>query len=121
MIEGDSELDVIRPADPEETAGAFVAALQRTDGPTGLILTTSNVPNLNEISVSDRRTAFSKGDTLPQRKLKSLNSSFWPLEVSFRSPLRLPHNWATPGSPACMERFDRQEKITVNLFFHGIP
>ena len=27
-------LDVIRPADPEETAGAFVAALQRTDGPT---------------------------------------------------------------------------------------
>ena len=40
-------LDVIRPADPiEETAGAFVAALQRTDGPTGLILTRQNVPNL---------------------------------------------------------------------------
>ena len=31
-------LDVIRPADPEETAGAFVAALQRTKGPTGLSL-----------------------------------------------------------------------------------
>ena len=27
-------LDVIRPADPEETAGAFVAALERSDGPT---------------------------------------------------------------------------------------
>ena len=44
--------DVIRPADPEETAGAFVAALQRTNGPTGLILTRQNVPNLNEVSVS---------------------------------------------------------------------
>jgi transketolase len=26
-------LDVIRPADPEETAGALAAALQKTDGP----------------------------------------------------------------------------------------
>src|SRR5215831_16059835 len=32
-------LDVIRPADPEETAGAFAAAAQRTDGPTLLALT----------------------------------------------------------------------------------
>ena len=40
-------LDVIRPADPEETAGAFVAALQRTDGPTGLILTRQNLSNLS--------------------------------------------------------------------------
>ena len=31
-------LDVIRPGDPEETAGAFVAALDRTDGPTLLAL-----------------------------------------------------------------------------------
>ena len=30
------DLDVIRPADPEETAGAFAAAMQRTDGPTAL-------------------------------------------------------------------------------------
>ena len=29
-------LDVIRPADPEETAGAFFASLERIDGPTGL-------------------------------------------------------------------------------------
>ena len=31
-------LDVIRPADPEETAGAFAAALERHDGPTLLAL-----------------------------------------------------------------------------------
>src|SRR5262252_2071069 len=32
-------IDVIRPADPEETAGAFVAGMQRTEGPTFLALT----------------------------------------------------------------------------------
>ena len=46
-------LDVIRPADPEETAGAFAAALQRTDGPTLLALTRQVVPNLNDIPVAD--------------------------------------------------------------------
>ena len=40
-------LDVIRPADPEETAGAFAAALARTDGPTLLALSRQAVPNLN--------------------------------------------------------------------------
>src|SRR4029079_13649494 len=48
-------LDVIRPADPEETAGAFVAALERTDGPTLLALTRQVVPLLSEIPVEVRR------------------------------------------------------------------
>src|SRR5256885_93931 len=42
-------IDVIRPADPEETAGAFAAAMQRTDGPTFLALTRQTVPVLNDI------------------------------------------------------------------------
>ena len=37
-------IDVIRPADPEETAGAFVAAMERTDGPTLIALTRQVVP-----------------------------------------------------------------------------
>merc|ERR1719242_1699854 len=36
-------LDVIRPADYEETAGAYVAAAVRTDGPTALILSRQNL------------------------------------------------------------------------------
>src|SRR5436189_5794252 len=44
-------IDVIRPADPEETAGAFVAAIQRIDGPTLLALTRQAVPLLSEIEV----------------------------------------------------------------------
>ncbi len=54
-------LDVIRPADPEETAGAFAAALERVDGPTLLSLTRQAVPMLNEISVADRRNGVLKG------------------------------------------------------------
>ena len=54
-------LDVIRPADPEETAGAFAAAIQRIDGPTLLALTRQAVPNLNDIPVATRRQGVLKG------------------------------------------------------------
>jgi transketolase len=54
-------LDVIRPADPEETAGAFVAAMQRTSGPTLLALTRQNLPNLNDIPVRTRREGVARG------------------------------------------------------------
>jgi transketolase len=55
------QLDVIRPADPEETAGAFAAAMQRTDGPTLLALTRQNLPNLNDIPVQTRREGVARG------------------------------------------------------------
>lgn len=54
-------LDVIRPADPEETAGAFAAALERADGPTLLALTRQAVPMLNDIPASERRAGVLKG------------------------------------------------------------
>ena len=54
-------LDVIRPADPEETAGAFAAAMQRTDGPTLLALSRQNLPNLNDIPVQTRREGVAEG------------------------------------------------------------
>jgi transketolase len=54
-------LDVIRPADPEEAAGAFAAALERNDGPTLLALTRQNLPNLNDIPVQARREGVLKG------------------------------------------------------------
>ncbi len=54
-------LDVIRPADPEETAGAFAAAMQRTTGPTLLALSRQAVPMLNEASAQTRREGVAKG------------------------------------------------------------
>jgi transketolase len=53
--------DVIRPADPEETAGAFAAALSRTEGPTLLALTRQALPMLNDIPPHIRRAGVLKG------------------------------------------------------------
>jgi transketolase len=54
-------LDVIRPADPEETAGAYAAALERSDGPTLIALSRQAVPVLNEIPPHVRRAGVLKG------------------------------------------------------------
>jgi len=40
-------MHVIRPADARETGAAWLAALERTDGPTGLLLTRQGVPPLD--------------------------------------------------------------------------
>ena len=61
-------IDVIRPADPEETAGAFVAAMRRTDGPTLLSLTRQTVPMLNEIDVNLRREGVFRGGYIAKKE-----------------------------------------------------
>jgi transketolase len=66
-------LDVIRPADPEETAGAFVAALDRTDGPTMLALTRQAVPLLEGIPVKARREGALKGGYVAKKETAPLD------------------------------------------------
>ncbi|HRE84509.1 MAG TPA: transketolase [Opitutaceae bacterium] len=66
-------LDVIRPADPEETAGAFAAAFARTDGPTLLALTRQAVPLLNDVPVETRRQGVLKGGYVAVRETAPLN------------------------------------------------
>jgi transketolase len=65
-------LDVIRPADPEEVAGAFAAALERTDGPTLLALTRQAVPMLNDIPVETRRQGVLQGAYIAVRESEPL-------------------------------------------------
>ncbi len=65
-------LDVIRPADPEETAGAFAAALDRTDGPTLLALTRQAVPLLTDIPVATRREGVQKGGYIAKKESAKL-------------------------------------------------
>src|SRR6185312_10686381 len=62
------QLDVIRPADPEETVGAFVAAAERINGPTLLALTRQVVPMLNEIDVETRRTGVRRGAYIARKE-----------------------------------------------------
>lgn len=67
-------LDVIRPADPEETAGAWIAAMQRGDGPTALILTRQKVATLNDIPVETRRQGVLKGAYIARQEQGTLEA-----------------------------------------------
>lgn len=64
-------LDVIRPADAEETAGAFAAAISRTDGPTALILSRQNLPSL-AISAKTRREGVLRGAYIAKAESSAL-------------------------------------------------
>lgn len=104
-------LDVLRPADPEETAGAFAAALQRTDGPSALMLTRQGVPPLNQANAKTRREGVQRGGYI-------LKSEKGQLEVILlASGSEVQHVLAAAGkigdgarvvSMPCFERFDRQ-------------
>lgn len=65
-------LDVIRPGDPEETAGAFAAAFSRQDGPTLLALSRQAMPILNEIPVETRRSGVQYGGYVAVRETAEL-------------------------------------------------
>src|SRR2546423_14516424 len=67
------QIDVIRPADPEETAGAFVAAMQRIEGPTLLALTRQVVPILNDIDVKLRREGVARGGYIAKKEKGTLD------------------------------------------------
>ena len=65
-------LDVIRPGDPEETAGAFAAAFSRQDGPTLLALSRQAMPILNDIPAEIRRSGVQYGGYVAVRETAEL-------------------------------------------------
>ena len=65
-------LDVMRPADAEETAAAFAHAVARRDGPVALILSRQNVPSLDSIPVSTRRQGTLKGAYIARKETAAL-------------------------------------------------
>lgn len=104
-------LDVIRPADPEEVAGAFAGSIDRSNGPTALIFSRQNVRTLNEISVADRREGTLKGGYIAIKETAPLTH----ILLAAGSELQ----WACDAakelgagvrvvSMPCFERFDRQ-------------
>jgi transketolase len=105
------QLDVIRPADPEETAGAFVAAAQRTDGPTLLALTRQTVPILNEIDVKLRREGVLRGGYIAKKETAKLDlillSCGSELQHALAAAKELGQGTRVVSMP-CFERFERQ-------------
>ena len=105
-------LDVIRPADPEETAGAFAAAFQRTEGPTLLALTRQNLPTLNEIPIESRREGVFKGGYVARKETASLDTILLASGSELQHALKAADELG-PGtrviSMPCFERFERQD------------
>lgn len=104
-------LDVIRPADAEETAGAFAAAMQRSDGPTALILTRQNVPDQSRLSVKDRREGVLKGAYIARKESGVLKvilmATGSELQHAMEAAERLGDGARVVSLP-CFERFERQ-------------
>jgi transketolase len=105
------QIDVIRPADPEETAGAFVAAAQRTNGPTLLALTRQTVPLLHEIDVNLRREGVLRGGYIAKKETAKLDlillSCGSELQHALAAAKELGEGTRVVSMP-CFERFARQ-------------
>ena len=65
-------LDVLRPADAEETAAAFAHAVARRDGPVALILSRQNVPSIDSLPVATRRQGTLKGAYIARKETAAL-------------------------------------------------
>jgi len=106
-------IDVIRPADPEETAGAFVAAMERTDGPTLIALTRQVVPILNDIDVQARREGVLRGGYIAKKEKGKLDliimSCGSELQHALAAAKELGDGVRVVSMP-CFERFNRQSE-----------
>lgn len=104
-------IDVLRPADPEETAGAFAAAMERTDGPTMLLLTRQNLPNQNTIPVATRRGGAYIGGYIAVEESADLETIIIAtgseLQHAVEAAKELGAGTRVVSMP-CQERFDRQ-------------
>lgn len=104
-------LDVIRPADPEETAGAFAAAISRTDGPTLLALTRQAVPLLSDIPLEARRNGARLGGYIARKETAPLEvillSAGSELQHAIEAAKKLGAGARVVSVP-CFSRFDRQ-------------
>ena len=104
-------LDVIRPADAEETAGAFAAAMLREDGPTALILTRQNVPAQDSSTVRERRQGVLKGGYIAKKESGDLKlillATGSELQHAIGAAEQIGEGVRVVSLP-CFERFERQ-------------
>ena len=104
-------LDVMRPADVEETSAAFAAAFSRADGPTLLALSRQDLPILGFLSAAARREGTLKGGYVLVKETAPLEA----IVIATGSEVQ----WAVEGAKGkpgvrvvslpCFERFDRQD------------
>ena len=105
-------VDVIRPADQEEVAGAWISSMERTDGPTVLSLSRQKVLSLNDYaSVEARRDGVRKGAYILKKEEGDLECIILATGSEVEHALNAAKEigaGARVVSVPCMERFDRQ-------------
>ena len=105
-------LDVIRPADPAETAGAFAAAFERMDGPTLLALSRQALPTLRQVPEEEARAGVLRGGYVARRETGALElvllSTGSELHLAMEAAEKLGPTVRVVSLP-CFERFDRQD------------
>jgi transketolase len=110
-------LDVIRPADPEETVGAYVHSQQRQNGPTALILTRQNVRTLKEIPVTTRREGVLKGGYIAHKETGALKliilAAGSEVQHAMDAAAKIGDGVRVVSMP-CMSLFDRQPEAYKN-------
>jgi transketolase len=106
-------LDVIRPGDPEETAGAFAAAVSRTDGPTLLALTRQVIPIQNDVPIDLRREGVFRGGYVAIKEIGELKAIILAtgseLQYAVNAAKQLGDGIRVVSMP-CTERFLRQDQ-----------
>nr|AOE43251.1 transketolase [Rostrostelium ellipticum] len=105
-------LDVIRPADPEETAAAFAAGFSRPDGPTLLALSRQNLPNLHACAdAKTRREGVLHGGYVLVKETGALRviliATGSEVQHAVAAAKQLGEGVRVVSMP-CTERFDRQ-------------
>ncbi len=121
-------LDVMRPADGNETVGAWKYAMSRTDGPVAICLTRQDLPNLDlpaeVVHEGVRRGGYvvADGDSAPQVVIVSTGSEVW-TALEARAVLEGTHGVRTRVvSLPCWERFFAQDADYRNSVLPpGIP
>jgi len=104
-------LNVIRPADAEETAAAFTCAFSRADGPTLLALSRQDLPHLSVIPAAERRAGTLRGGYVLVKESAALEA----IVIATGSEVQHAVEAAVgqPGvrvvSMPCMELFDAQD------------
>ena len=119
-------LHVFRPADGLETAVAWGMALERTSGPTALLLTRQKVPPLERQLTGDladpRRGAYLvAGDDRPDAIVAATGSEVH-LALAARERLEEEGKRLNVVSVPCLELFDEQgPEYMARLFPEGVP
>ena len=104
-------LDVIRPADSEECAAAFAAAMSRHDGPTLLALSRQDLPNQSGISADARRQGTLRGGYVLVKETSALTGILLATGSEVQHAVEAAKTLGSGVrvvSLPCFERFERQ-------------